>query len=463
MSPTTAEIIPISIDDLLLDLINPRIEEQDNQREAIRAIIREQGQKIVNLAEDIVTKGLSAAELFMVIKTDEDDTHFIVVDGNRRLTALKILNEPELASDLLTLPQFQRLNELSNTFEPNQVNEVIAALYPDRETADIWIERRHQADLHGVGQESWGAIEKQRFAKRQGIITPTMQVLDFVREHGNLTPEEEEKLKTLFISNLTRIINDKHVRNTIGLRLVDNQFLSSFIPTEAIKPLKKIVLDVAYQRVNVTQLEKKEDRKRYIDRFALKDLPAPKKRQAVEVPLLVLNPDGKPAVAKPKNPSTTTGGGRPAVRRERSTLIPKNCSLHIADDRIYNIYKELQQLSADDLPNAAAILFRVFLELSLDDFVEYHNIIASAQERRNTKLANKLTKVADWMRDQNIMTDQELAPVRRASSDSNMLAASITTLHQYVHNRHFSPIPSELRTSWDDLQPFMEKLWATRP
>jgi hypothetical protein len=58
------------------------------------------------------------------------------------------------------------------------------------------------------------------------------------------------------------------------------------------------------------------------------------------------------------------------------------------------------------------------------------------------------------------MTQNELAPVRRAAGGQTLLAASIKTMHGYIHNRHFTPIPSELKTAWDELQLFMEKIWV---
>jgi hypothetical protein len=32
-------------------------------------------------------------------------------------------------------------------------------------------------------------------------------------------------------------------------------------------------------------------------------------------------------------------------------------------------------------------------------------------------------------------------------------------LHAYVHNKHVTPKPSELITTWDDAQPFFEAAW----
>jgi hypothetical protein len=57
------------------------------------------------------------------------------------------------------------------------------------------------------------------------------------------------------------------------------------------------------------------------------------------------------------------------------------------------------------------------------------------------------------------MTAQQLSPIRKAVGGQTLLAASVKTFHSYVHSRYFSPVASELRTAWDDLQPFMENIW----
>jgi hypothetical protein len=47
--------IDVLLTNLLLDVTNPRFEtQQENQRDAIRNMADEQGEKLLNLAEDIV-------------------------------------------------------------------------------------------------------------------------------------------------------------------------------------------------------------------------------------------------------------------------------------------------------------------------------------------------------------------------------------------------------------------------
>jgi len=77
-------LLEIDVVDLQLDPENYRTGPQPGQHEAIQAMIDEQGEKIVELAEDVLSNGLSPIELLAVCPTD-DPGKFRVVEGNRRL------------------------------------------------------------------------------------------------------------------------------------------------------------------------------------------------------------------------------------------------------------------------------------------------------------------------------------------------------------------------------------------
>jgi hypothetical protein len=53
--------------------------------------------------------------------------------------------------------------------------------------------------------------------------------------------------------------------------------------------------------------------------------------------------------------------------------------------------------------------------------------------------------------------------VRRTAvkiADGTLLGVSINSMNQYVHNTHTYPSPTELRASWDEMQPIMAALWV---
>ena len=94
-----AKIESIALDSLLIDTDNPRLEGPlQDQRAAICAVAVNQGPKLAVLAKDIVEHGVNPSHSLIVTQFEEDSRYFVVLEGNRRVAALKILDEPGLIS-----------------------------------------------------------------------------------------------------------------------------------------------------------------------------------------------------------------------------------------------------------------------------------------------------------------------------------------------------------------------------
>ena len=79
---------------------------------------------------------------------------------------------------------------------------------------------------------------------------------------------------------------------------------------------------------------------------------------------------------------------------------------------------------------------------------------------RNRWTTTKLLKVVQELVAQKAITTNQAAPVRRAAQRDSFLNPSVDLQHAWVHNEHVTPVGSELRSHWDDLQPFIEAIWA---
>jgi hypothetical protein len=95
-----AQDIEIKIDELVLDIENPRIESEAGQINIRQAVIDDQGSKIVELATDIVAYGLNPMDRLMVLQQDKAKKEYVALEGNRRTAALQLLANPELMNDL---------------------------------------------------------------------------------------------------------------------------------------------------------------------------------------------------------------------------------------------------------------------------------------------------------------------------------------------------------------------------
>ena len=87
----------ISINNLRFDPFNPRlprIYQQLDDREIIEWML--QDASLIDLFSSIANNGYFGGEPIVVVKSEDND--YIVVEGNRRLAAVKLLNTPQLAT-----------------------------------------------------------------------------------------------------------------------------------------------------------------------------------------------------------------------------------------------------------------------------------------------------------------------------------------------------------------------------
>lgn len=98
----------IPLDLIKLDQDNVRFggDVAQSQREAIELIMADpdDGKKLLRLANHIAENGLDPTELQLV--TPDGDSNYVVLEGNRRLTALKLLQKPDLCPDEKLLKGF---------------------------------------------------------------------------------------------------------------------------------------------------------------------------------------------------------------------------------------------------------------------------------------------------------------------------------------------------------------------
>ena len=90
--------IDLLVDQLLLDTNNPRIRDAHKQRDALQKVIEDQGDKLAVLAESIARNGLNPVDRLLVVADSKNN--YVVLEGNRRAAALKILSNPAVLTSL---------------------------------------------------------------------------------------------------------------------------------------------------------------------------------------------------------------------------------------------------------------------------------------------------------------------------------------------------------------------------
>lgn len=443
----------ILVSSLDLDQGNYRVGHQPSPQETLRAIIDEQGTKLVRLAEDMLNNGASPIELLMVAPTLGEADRFTVVEGNRRVAALKLIQDPELADGTSVYTAFQRLSK-RKAEAPTSLQCVV---FPDKQSGFIWAQRKHDTGLKGAGTEPWSAIAKVRADADQGKSAPAHDVLEFVLANAPLDEDVRDRVSghDFPVTNLDRLLQSAQVRSELQLDVSGPHLKSTAERKWMLKILSDVVTAIAREQFSgrkftVADIYTAEKQTAFIRKVA-SQYPRPKGPTAEW--MLEATTDLESA-ADSANKQKTAARPHPKTTA-RPKLVPAGCPIKPPTGRANDIYLELRRLKVEDTRNAVAIMFRVFLEFSVEQYIAKQRI-TSVNE--NSKLKEKVRAAADHMEQNGKMSRQALKPVRTAINNPSSILA-IETFHSYVHHPDFHPVPSELKTSWDRLQPFLEKLW----
>jgi hypothetical protein len=443
--------IKLKIADLVLDHDNPRITHAAGQQEALQKIVNDQKTKLVRLAQSIAEHGLNPMDRFLVLRTRQG---YIALEGNRRVAVFKLLTNPAAMTGLEMPPPMKRILEgLARTFRKSRVEPISCFELGSRDEARYWLNLRHNIGHQGAGVDPWKSLAKRRFDGKP----PAVQVLELVTEQAPITPTERAAITDKFpTSTLERLLENRAVRNELGLDIKNGKLVSKLPAAEIAKPLRKIVTDLATKQTQVNKLMKTDDMLKYVredlGKTHLPDLSKARKveRGLDEIPTSEFATARAPVPRRRPDPS------------DRKVVVPNTCRLNITDNRIAEIYKELRTIRLEEGRNAIAVLMRVFLELSVDHFLENNGgtlrFTPPGSSREIWKsLDKKLAEVVDMLVSMKVPREHFTSVLRDISKDGSPMHLDL--FHRYVHDRFATPTVSDLTAAWDHAQPLFEKIW----
>ena len=441
---TTAKI---KLDNLLLNTENFRYETVNEQKDAINKMLEEQGKKLVNLAQHMLKHGLNPNDKVQVSPSGHEESKYIILEGNRRVVTLKFLKNPDLIDDPSSLPIRKRFQALRADNADKLIDELECIVYDSPEEAYEWIKLKHTGQREGIGIVGWNAQQVDRFEEKvEGESSIALQAINFLKKSATIPAEIKSKLPNLRITNLDRLLSDPDVRSFLGIE-IDNGILQSEIDEEETgKGLTQLAKDLLDPTFNVKRIYTKDDRRDYLKKFPIESQPDLSKKS--DKPWLLTD-------AKLAPPSKKTAPSP----KERKYLIPKSCVLTIDNPKVEAIYHELQRLDVK-FKNAVAVTFRVFIELSLDCYIEANGLEKKPASGKFFKpLREKVSDVTKHLITAKAADEDICKGIRTAVANKNDLLG-IDTWHAYVHNPHYSPTPQNLLITWDNVQKFVEILWS---
>ena len=420
----------IPLDKLLVNRENDRHGELENETTAIAWLFSNHLAQMKKLARDIVQAG----QLYEPPLVYPDESNYIVYDGNRRTTCLKLLANPKRAPDA-DLQKF--FCDLRGQWQGNFPTRITCRVEADRDEIDEILFRRHTGSQRGVGQSHWDDRMKSTFVNRTGK-GGKLNVADEIEERlkaANQLP----KGKRIPRSNLNRLLSAEAFRNRVGISTSKGRF--QFIRKEdvSLKALARIADDLAHRRITLDDVWDVDRKSTYLDRLESEGL-LPTAADAIE----------KPSKSVGRKPKEASGKKQQKAQKpeKRTTLIPQveyGVAWAGRLQRQRAIWDELQfKLELDEHPNAIAVLCRVLLELSVDNYIKQSKLTTASE---SDALLKKLICAAENLESHGKINKRYVEVVRKARTMDAIV--SVDTLNKYVHSSSLAPAADHLTALWD--------------
>lgn len=362
----------IDVNSLQLSNNNPRLFLNENS-DVFEEMIHDQGTKIIALAEDIIEYGLNPTEFFAVYPS-ETKGKFIVAEGNRRLTAIKIINEPTLI-ERINKSYFDRIKKVISG-RKIQIGVVSCHVFQSYNDPYLhhWLAIKHMGNNDGKGTIKWDSYQKQHYIKDQ---TGNSRLLDLHNELVSLGILQQFEIDSISKTNWERLLGKTGMRY-LGLSLVKSKYI---IPTNNIEiftlKIRKICEKLSYQTVRIV----------YDNKGIQALLNEVNKDLYGEVNLLIgTNTEtlfNEIEISGFKNQASSDFleiseeievEKFPIDLFDRcNTIIPPKLTLSSSNIRINSIINELKKLNPSIYPNSCGLLLRALFELSSKYYMESKN------------------------------------------------------------------------------------------
>ena len=446
--------VELSIDELLLDLENPRLGSSSSQSEVLESIVRLNPGHFRNLMESIRDDGLDPGDSFYVVPS-EDGQDFVVLEGNRRLSALKVLRNPDVLAGT-DLPEGAKrpLVRAASGFDRLKVEPIRCVRFDGREEANDWIRRRHTGTAGGEGRITWKPLEIQRFSSDY----TTIDVIDFVGRNAGYSKAEWEKAQSALgggkSTNLTRLMESAAAQSHLGITVQSEPSGKTPIlgadPTWALQVLKHIVDDILEKKVDSRRLNTTAHIEKYLANLPPQLQPGPHTTATTPRAFRDITLPGGAAKPRQKPPPKS----KPAPRT-RNTLAPKRHEFDTTRfTKLGMLLKEAETLNVNKYPLSCAFVLRAVVELAVNDYLKANGLPLGPQGGPEFDLTKKASDVVAALRSSGKVPTGDLRAFR-----NNLLAktspCSIQSLNGFVHNRYNLPTADALRAGWEAAVPVL--------
>lgn len=446
---------------LLLDTKNARIRAGHDQPDCIERLLRKPKQMLA-LAKDIATNGLSTAPILVeTLRTKQ----YVVWDGNRRVTALKLLNNPSLAGNKALESQFAAVAKKAAVTIPSKI-DVLAST--DKKALLKEVLSRHAGALEGAGQLTWDALLRTMFLLGHKATTDyrlagllLMWAEDNEIEVGDQFP----------ITTIHRFLNKERLER-LGFRDTGDVVEPTIDADDAVRIAERIVQDFGPGgSMGVNEVFDDISQDKYVESVLVDlGLVRPSKPSSTSTGsgkpskgTRHTSADGATDEPRPKRPRGSSYRTTHKPDYDRKSVVRTRFKPEFPDGmwKPEEVLRELRRLETKHYPLSAAALFRSFFELSTRAYLKRHRM-GFANEMHKNALAAAL-----HMRQHGRLDQGELEAANRRFKEKSQAEQLLqyATLNDYLHSFKAMPDRQSLHVLWSEVEPYLEACWddARRP
>lgn len=377
------QYINLEINELHVNKNNYRHEPKKTENEAISYFFEKKNDinALLRLCKSFIDNGYYPDSAFLICKNDNNE--YYALDGNRRLTCLKILENPSLIPNTSICKSLKNFVDKNyHTFEKPTLS---CYLYENEQDASERIRMLHSNSTHL--DQRWTQIQQYRFDSSHGIKVPLW---------FNIIESNDPSLfdQTKNTSTLERIVINKYV----DIFLPINYSTYKFLDNKSFYYFKQIIADVSSGSITSRAVNTATEIQNYLNRVIYKnkndtkastnsinnddnhsqediiknDVSKNKKEEGLETPVTSNTDTPNEKSEKQEKQKHIKSTKKSKFLKDLNTSGISNISLRYTG--LIDIITEIKTIDYKRFPIAAAMLSRTLLDQSLRYFAEQHNL-----------------------------------------------------------------------------------------
>ena len=440
-------------------------------------LLKEFGPKIVGLARSIAEHGLNPTESWAIV---QEDGKYVVLEGNRRLVACRLLDNPRKAPDPETTATFERIKRgvriTGSYLNPSCVE------FEHRADARYWIHLKHHGAGSGEGTAAWGPemvyLDQVNSGSSPVEWNEFWYWLEETYQHDRALVDLIDQARREQYTLMERVYTWK-VKELLGASFTQPGQISVDVDTEKIKPFihelitgmltpqpkdpkapgAADILVISSRTLNSRDSAAKKLADVWKDTIGDTDV-TPTAPTSAGTTRPAQDAGGTEQVPGPSSASSSTagtgaaeklasgatteqkksrseGGSRsrqPKPRKNETHLYHGVQCTHMPD-RLRRLLKECTSLQIAAYPETASAMARVVVELAADALIEHKNL------KKGRKLQEKVAIVMrhlDPLLNSKNPTRLELAGTWAAVRTDTADGHFVRDLHNCVHSYQFT-------------------------